>query len=83
MHEKMHVKLKKKKKKRKRKREGNMDIPVYGEKNLARNQEENYKKFVVEPCRVREREKSLKTFEKGELNKLRSNFKKSLFTIFN
>ena len=30
----------------------------------------------------REREKSLKTFEKGELNKSRSNLKKSLFTIF-
>ena len=34
------------------------------------------KKFAVEPCRVgeREREESLKTFEKGELNKSRSNF---------
>ena len=41
-----------------------MDIPAYGEKNLARNQEENNKKFVVEPCRVGEREESLKTFEK-------------------
>ena len=62
-----------------------MDIPAYGERNLARNQEENDKKFAVEPCRVGERvrERSLKTFEKGELNKLRSNFKKSLFTIFN
>ena len=34
------------------------------------------KKFAVEPCRVgeREREESLKTFEKGELNKSRSDF---------
>ena len=33
----------------------------------------------MEPCRVgeREREKSLKTFEKGELNKSRSDFKKA------
>ena len=44
-----------------------MDIPAYRGKNLARNQEENDKKFVVEPCQVEEREKSLKTFEKGEL----------------
>ena len=60
-----------------------MDIPTYGEKNLTRNQEENDKKFAVEPCRVRERErerereKSLKTFEKGELNKSRSDLKKA------
>ena len=51
-----------------------MDISAYGEKKLARNQEENDKKFVVEPCRVGEREKS---FEKGELNKSRSDFKKT------
>ena len=54
-----------------------MDIPAYGEKKLARNQEENDKKFAVKPCRVGEREKSLKTFEKGELNKSRSDFKKA------
>ena len=41
-----------------------MDIPAYGEKNLARNQEENDKKFAAGPCRVEEREESLKTFEK-------------------
>ena len=52
-----------------------MDIPAYGERNIARNQEENDKKFVVEPCRVGEREKNLKTFEKGELNKSRPDFK--------
>ena len=34
-----------------------MDIPAYGERNLARNQEENDKKFVVEPYRVGERER--------------------------
>ena len=34
-----------------------MDITAYGEKNLARNYEENDKKFAVEPCRVRERER--------------------------
>ena len=51
-----------------------MDIPAYGEKNLARNQEENDKKFAVEPCRVGERKESLKIFEKGEMNKSRSDF---------
>ena len=51
-----------------------MDMPAYGERNLARNQEENDKKFAVKPCRVGEREKSLKTFEKGELNKSKLNF---------
>ena len=39
-----------------------MDIPAYGERNLARNQKENDKKIVVEPCRVGEREKGLKSF---------------------
>ena len=33
---------------------------AYGERNLARNLEENDKKIVVEPCRVGEREKVLK-----------------------
>ena len=59
-----------------------MDIPVYGERNLARNQEENDKNLLwslveSEREREREREKSLKTFEKGELNKSRSYFKKA------
>ena len=39
-----------------------MDIPAYGEKNLARNLEENDKKFSVELHRVGEREK--KSFKK-------------------
>ena len=34
-----------------------MDIPANGEKNLARNQEENDKKFAVKPCRVGEKER--------------------------
>ena len=42
------------------KRKGNIDIPAYGERNLAKNLEENDKKILVEPCRVREREKVLK-----------------------
>ena len=40
-----------------------MDIPAYGERNLARNLEENDKKISVEPCQVREREKVLKKWE--------------------
>ena len=61
-----------------------MDIPAYGERNIARNQEENDKKFAVEPCRVgeRERERSLKTFEKSELNKSRFDLKKKLIHDF-
>ena len=59
-----------------------MDIPAYGEKKIARNQEENDKKIAVEPRRVEEREESLKTFEKGVLNKSRSNFKKKLIYDF-
>ena len=53
-----------------------MDISAYEEKNLIRNQEENDKKIAVERCRVieREREESLKTFEKSVLNKSRSDF---------
>ena len=39
-----------------------MDIPAYGEKNLAKIQEENDKKFAVEPCRVGDRERG--KFEK-------------------
>ena len=64
-----------------------MDIPALGEENLAKNLVENDKK-LIELVWVGEREKSLKTFEKGELNKLRSDFlkknkkKKNLFTIF-
>ena len=56
-----------------------MDVPALGEENLAKNLVENDKKLMIELVRVgeREREKSLKTFEKGELNKLRSDFKKT------
>ena len=32
------------------KRKGNMDIPAYGERNLAKKLEENDKKFSMEPC---------------------------------
>ena len=44
------------------KRRGNIDIPAYGERNLARNLEEDYKKILVEPCRVGERENVLKNW---------------------
>ena len=53
-----------------------MDILALGEENLAKNVVENDKKLMIELVRVgereREREKSLKTFEKCELNKSRS-----------
>ena len=57
-----------------------MDIPALGEENLAKNLVENEKKNDDLACpswREREREKSLKTFEKSELNKSRYDFKKT------
>ena len=59
-----------------------MDIPALGEENLAKNLVENEKKkMMIQLVRVgeREREKSLKTFEKSELNKSRYDFKKTYF----
>ena len=53
-----------------------MYIPAQGERFLARQMEENDKKSQWSLAQS-EREKSLKTFEKGELNKLRSDFKKT------
>ena len=37
-----------------------MVLPVLREENLAKILEENDKKFVMQPCQVGEREKSLK-----------------------
>ena len=54
-----------------------MDLPALGEENLAKDLEENDKNWMILLCRAGEREKSLKTFEKGELNKSRSDFKKT------
>ena len=56
------------------KRKGNMDIPASGERNLARIQEENDKKIVVEPYRVGEREKVLKEW----FEQVKSEFLKNL-----
>ena len=50
------------KEKKQFKKKGNIDIPAQGERNFARNSEENDKKFFVEPCRVGEREKSFEKF---------------------
>ena len=42
-----------------------MDIPAYGEKNLAKRLDENDKTISVEPCQVGERERKFwKSFEK-------------------
>ena len=51
-------------------------------KTLQEIRRKTTKKFALEPCRVGEREKNLKTFEKGELNKSRSNLKKTLIHDF-
>ena len=55
---------------------GKIDLPAQGERNFARNLEDNEKKFFVQPCRVGEREKVLKSFLKGVLNKSNLIFKK-------
>ena len=55
-----------------------MDIPASGKRNLARNLEENDKKFVVEPCRVGEREKVLKKW----FEQVKSDFFKKLIHEF-
>ena len=61
------------------KRKGNIDIPAYGERNLAKNLEENNKKILVEPCRVGEREKVLKKwFEQVKYDFLDRGFSKIL-----
>ena len=62
-----------------------MDIPALGKENLAKNLVENEKKNDDLACpswREREREKSLKTFEKSELNKSRFDLKKKLIHDF-
>ena len=42
------------------KKKGNIDIPAYGERNLARNLEENDKKIVMEPAESKREKKVLK-----------------------
>ena len=51
-----------KKKEKQCKRKGNIDIPAQGERNFARNLQENDKKISMEPGRVGEREKGLEKF---------------------
>ena len=41
-----------------------MVLPALREENLEKIEEENDKKFVVQPCQVRERRKVEKLFEK-------------------
>ena len=43
-----------------------MDIPALGEEDLAKNLVENDKKYAVEPCRVKERERER---ERGKFEK--------------
>ena len=58
-----------------------MDILAYGEKNFTRNQGENDKKYAVEPCRVKERERErergkFEKFLKKCFEQVKSNFLK-------
>ena len=84
MHEKMHVKLKKKKKKKKNEKERVIWTYRFMERKTLQEIRRKITKNLLWSLAEseREREKSLKTFEKGELNKSRSNLKKSLFMIF-
>ena len=53
-----------------------MDIPAYGERNLAKDLEDNDKQFSVEPCRVGEREKVLKKWIEQVKTELKKKKKK-------
>ena len=60
-----------------------MDIPAWREENLAKNFGGKWQKFDKEPSsNRREREKSLRTFEKVSWISQDLTFKKNLFTIF-
>ena len=54
-----------------------MDIPVYGERNLARNQEENGKKFVMELAESERERKSFEKFLKKWFEQVKSDFLKT------
>ena len=51
-----------------------MVLPALREKNLAKIEEENDKKFVVLPCQVEERRKVEKLFENDVLKQLNNCF---------
>ena len=51
-----------------------MFLSALREENLAERSEENDKNLMKSLCQVGERKKSLKSFEKNELNKSKSNF---------
>ena len=53
-----------------------MILPALREENLAKIEEENDKKFVVQPCQVGERRKVEKLFEKDVLKQSKNCFKK-------
>ena len=53
---------------------GNMDILAYGERNLARNLEENDKKNCCGALLTRRERKSFEKFRKSGLNKSKSIF---------
>ena len=53
-----------------------MVLPALREENLAKIEEENDKKFVVQPCQVGERRKVEKLFEKDVLKQSKNCFKK-------
>ena len=57
-----------------------MDLPALGEENLAKDLEENDKKWKILLCWVgeREREKSWKNFWKSVLNESNTVFKKNM-----
>ena len=55
-----------------------MDILAYGERNLARNLEENYKKLVGELCPIRREREKFEKFLKKWFKQVKSVFLKKL-----
>ena len=53
-----------------------MDLPALGKEDVAKDLEENDKKWKILLCRVGEREKSWKNFWKNVLNESNTDFKK-------
>ena len=51
-----------------------MVLPALREENLAKIEEENDKKFVVQPCQIGERRKVWKELLKKGLNQSKSSF---------
>ena len=61
----------------KNKKKGRRVLPIFGERNLAKRIIKNVKNLRWSQVQIREREKSLETFEKVSLKRSRSDFLKT------